>query len=203
MIRFIQGTLAGATETEVIVENHGIGYAIFVPASCLEQLPAFGEQIKLYTYFSVREDAMQLFGFLEPEDLNMYKLLIGVNGIGPKAGLAIMGTLSAYEIHMAILAEDAKAIAKAPGIGAKTAQKVILELKDKLDFEAMLEVAPQTTENQIRINTKKDLEIVKDAIEALVVLGYGKTEATKAVRSVEIMKDMTVDTLLKQSLKAL
>lgn len=203
MIRFIQGIFEGASEGEVIIRNNGIGYAVYVPASFLEQQPAYGEEIKLYTYFSVREDAMQLFGFQTMEDLKMYKQLISVNGIGPKAGLAIMGTLSTYEIHMAVMAEDAKAIAKAPGIGAKTAQKLILELKDKLDYENIIEESFGEEKAVVQKSAGQESGIVKDAIEALVVLGYGKTEAAKAVRSVELTEDMTVDMLLKQSLKAL
>ena len=115
-----------------------MGYAVNIPASVHERLPSLGESVKVYTYFSVREDAMQLFGFLSREDLEMYRLLISVNGIGPKAGLGIMGTLSGEDIRYAVMAEDAKTIARAPGIGPKTAKKVILELKDKISLEDMI-----------------------------------------------------------------
>ncbi len=207
MIRYLKGILAEAGETEIVVEVQGIGYAVNVPVSMMEQLPALGEEIKLYTYFSVREDAMQLFGFLNREDLQMYRLLISVNGIGPKAGLGMMGTLTGEDIRYAVMSEDAKTIAKAPGIGPKTAKKVILELKDKIDLEEM--VADAVGQDSLRTAGASDKAgagsqaVVQDAIEALVVLGYPKTDAARAVRGVELAEDMTVEELLKKSLKNL
>ncbi|MCI8377356.1 MAG: Holliday junction branch migration protein RuvA [Lachnospiraceae bacterium] len=202
MIRFVKGTLVFAGEGEVIVENNGIGLGISVPMSVAGQLPSIGEEVMLYTYMNVREDAMQLFGFLTPEDLKMYKLLITVNGIGPKAGLGIMGAMSSYDIRYAIMAGDAKAIARAPGIGPKTAGKVILELKDKMEWEDML---PEGEAGHVPegngAGPVPPAEVVQDAVEALTVLGYPKMEAVKAVRAVEFAEDMTVEELLKQSLK--
>lgn len=202
MIRFVKGTLVFAGEGEVIVENNGIGLGISVPMSVAGQLPSIGEEVMLYTYMNVREDAMQLFGFLTPEDLKMYKLLITVNGIGPKAGLGIMGAMSSYDIRYAIMAGDAKAIARAPGIGPKTAGKVILELKDKMEWEDML---PEGEAGHVSegngAGPVPPAEVVQDAVEALTVLGYPKMEAVKAVRAVEFAEDMTVEELLKQSLK--
>ena len=202
MIRFVKGTLVFAREGEVIVENNGIGLGISVPMSVAGQLPSIGEEVMLYTYMNVREDAMQLFGFLTPEDLKMYKLLITVNGIGPKAGLGIMGAMSSYDIRYAIMEGDAKAIARAPGIGPKTAGKVILELKDKMEWEDML---PEGEAGHVPegngAGSVPPAEVVQDAVEALTVLGYPKMEAVKAVRAVEFAEDMTVEELLKQSLK--
>jgi len=202
MIRFVKGTLAFVGESEVIVENNGMGFGISVPISVIGHLPEIGGEVMLYTYMNVREDAVQLFGFLEPEDLRMYKLLITVNGIGPKAGLGIMGAMSSYDIRYAIMAGDAKAIAKAPGIGPKTAGKVILELKDKMEWEDML---PEKETDRVLPESGTDsaqaAEVVQDAIEALTVLGYPKMEAARAVRAVEFTEDMTVEELLKQSLK--
>ncbi len=196
MVRFVSGRLEEIGETEVVIENGGIGYAIFVPSSVLEKLPEIGEEVKLYTYFSVREDAIQLFGFLNRADLMMYKLLITVNGIGPKAGMAIMSTMSADEFRYAVVTDDAKAIAKTPGIGPKTASKVILELKDKIDIKKVSlgkgkksEVSDELAQN------------IADAVEALEVLGYSKAEATEAVGAVEVSAEMTVEELLKQSLR--
>ena len=196
MVRFVSGRLEEIGETEVVIENGGIGYAIFVPSSVLEKLPEIGEEVKLYTYFSVREDAIQLFGFLNRADLMMYKLLITVNGIGPKAGMAIMSTMSADEFRYAVVTDDAKAIAKTPGIGPKTASKVILEIKDKIDIKKVSlgkgkksEVSDELAQN------------IADAVEALEVLGYSKAEATEAVGAVEVSAEMTVEELLKQSLR--
>lgn len=201
MIRFIKGKLAFAGENEIIIENNGVGFGISVPSSVLEGLPGPGGEVMLYTYLNVREDAMQLFGFLTQEDLNMYKLLITVNGIGPKAGLGIMGVMSTYDIRCAIMAGDAKSIAKTPGIGPKTASKVILELKDKMDWEALLPEGEEEISQPHGLDSGQTTAIVQDAIEALVVLGYPKMEAAKAVRAVELTEEMTVEELLKCSLK--
>lgn len=205
MIRYLSGILAEAGEAEIVVEVQGIGYAVNVPVSMMELLPDLGEEIKVYTYFSVREDAMQLFGFLNKEDLQMYRLLISVNGIGPKAGLGIMGTLTGEDLRYAVMSEDAKTIAKAPGIGPKTAKKVILELKDKIDMEEMVASAVGQDASRAagaaqRAGTENQ-GVVQDAIEALVVLGYPKTDAARAVRSVKMAEDLTVEELLKKSLK--
>lgn len=201
MIRFVKGTLAMIGENEIVVDNHGIGFLISVPLSVIEVLPETGSEVMLYTYLNVREDAMQLFGFLTLEDLKVFQLLITVNGIGPKAALGMMGTLSAYDIRYAIIAGDAKTIAKAPGIGPKTASKVILELKDKFEVEELLEESGAEKNLQASKEDTQMQGIVQDAIEALVVLGYPKTDAAKAVRAVNLTEEMTVEDLLKQSLK--
>lgn len=208
MIRYLRGILREAGETEIVVEVQGMGYAVNVPASMMEYLPELGEQVKVYTYFSVREDAMQLFGFLSREDLEMFKLLISVNGIGPRAGLGIMGSMSAEDIRFAVMSEDAKTISKAPGIGPKTAKKVILELKDKIDLEEMVvravgQEAQGNASADMGTGAGNQSAVVQDAIEALVVLGYPKTDAARAVRSVELTEEMTVEEMLKQSLKNL
>lgn len=202
MIRFVKGILAAAKEGEIVVENNGIGYAISVPLSVLELLPSVGEDLKVYTYFHVREDAMQLFGFLSQEDLQIFELLITVNGIGPKAALGILGSMTAYDIRYAVMAEDDKAISKAPGIGPKTARKLILELKDKIAIEDVIgNVEDMQEEQSGRKFSEGQAELVQDAVEALVVLGYSKTEALKAVRSVTVHSEMTVEDVLKESLK--
>jgi len=201
MIRFIKGTLAYIGENEVVIENHGIGYRVSVPVSAIETLSKEDSEVLLHTYLNVREDAMQLFGFLTKEDLQVFQFLITVNGIGPKAALGILGTMSAYEIRFAVIAGDAKTIAKAPGIGPKTASKVILELKDKFAAEELL-FGEEPIEKGQGFAGKSVLQgIAQDAVEALVALGYPKTDAARAVRSVELTEDMTVENLLKQSLK--
>lgn len=200
MIRFVRGTLVAVTGSEAVLENNGMGFAVNIPLSVMEQLPDIGIEVLLHTYMSVKEDAIQLFGFLSQDDLQVFKLLITVNGIGPKAALGILSALSTDDIRYAVFTGDAKAIAKAPGIGPKTASKVILELKDKLGTGDFLSADGQEASG----DAKQEAGLVQnmqDAIEALVVLGYPKTEATKAVHSVPVSKDMTVEELLKQSLK--
>ena len=198
MISYLKGELAEVKETYVIVEVGNIGYEVALPSSSIMELPSKGSNIKLYTYLHVREDAL-LFGFLTKDDLEMFKLLITVNGIGPKGALGILSAISADDIRFAVLAEDAKAIAKAPGIGNKTASKLILELKDKFKLESAFE------QRFINQTEKKDVSGIfalrEEAIQALTVLGYSATDAVKVVNQVEITEDMTSESILKQCLK--
>lgn len=199
MIAFVKGILDSIATDRIVVENNGIGFEILVPASVLNQLPYIGDEVKILTYMNVKEDDMQLFGFLKKDDLDMFKLLITVNGIGPKGALAILSTLDADGLRYAILSGDSKTISKAPGIGAKTASRVILDLKDKCHLEDVLVPADDTTEGQMIVNADSR----QDAIEALVSLGYSATEAKSAVNAVKWEADMTVEEILKQSLKNL
>lgn len=130
MIAFLKGEIADLTEGSVVLDVNGVGYEVLVPGQLLSMLEGIGSRVKLYTYMQVREDAVVLFGFLTKDDLQMFRLLTGVSGVGPKAGLNILSTLGVDDLRFAILADDVKRIAKTPGIGAKTAQKIILELKD-------------------------------------------------------------------------
>lgn len=200
MISFIKGELDSIYEDGIVIENGGIGYDIKVPLSVMNELPSTGEEVKIYTYLYVREDILCLYGFLSRDDLQVFKLLITVNGIGPKGALGILSTISPDDLRFAVLADDAKAIAKAPGIGAKTASKLILELKDKLKLEDAFEqklskVSMDSPSATSETNAKNE------AIQALVALGYTNTEALKAVRGIDITPDMETEDILKLSLK--
>ncbi len=199
MISYIKGLLVETFEDTIVVEAGNIGYNIHVPLSLLERLPKVGNEVKVFTYFQVREDAMSLYGFLNRQDLDMFKQLIGVNGIGPKGALGVLSTLTPDNLRMAIISGDAKAISKAPGIGVKTAQRVILDLKDRVHIEDML---PQEAETEA-LGGSLVGQTGKEAMEALVALGYSGSEAAKAVRQVEITDEMTVEDVLKASLKHL
>ncbi|MCI6654727.1 MAG: Holliday junction branch migration protein RuvA [Clostridium sp.] len=204
MISFIKGKLVHIYENVIIVENNGIGYEIFVPVSVIGNMPLVGSEVMIYTYMHVREDALQLFGFLDRDTLEIFKLLITVSGIGPKGAIGVLGTLSADDIRYAVMAEDAKTIAKAPGIGAKTASKVVIELKDKLKMRDVAEnISSEIDGQQSIFDDGGSKQAVSDAIEALVSLGYSATEATKAVRKADAGDDVTVEELLKLSLKYL
>ena len=200
MIAFLKGTIEDITENSLVLDVNGIGYEVLVPGQLLDMLEGIGQELKIYTYMQVREDAVVLFGFLTRDDLAMFKMLIGVNGVGPKAGLGILSALGTEELRFAVLADDAKRIAKAPGIGAKTAQKIILELKDKLDlaevFEQKLNAGRQ---QEAAVSAGSDM--VQDAVEALVALGYGSTEALRAVRAVKADTVADSEQLLKEALK--
>ena len=163
-------------------------------------LPADGEEVKIHTYLNVREDAMQLYGFLTGEDLQVFRLLIGVSGIGPKGGLSILSQMSADDLRFAVMSGDAKAISAAPGIGKKTAEKLIIELKDKLDIE---EILNHSVEDSVQpAGDYSTNEVQSEAIQALVALGYGSTESMKAVKKVQI-ENATVEDILKAALKNL
>ena len=204
MISFIKGKLVHIYENVIIVENNGIGYEIFVPVSVIGNMPLVGSEVMIYTYMHVREDALQLLGFLDRDTLEIFKLLITVSGIGPKGAIGVLGTLSADDIRYAVMAEDAKTIAKAPGIGAKTASKVVIELKDKLKMRDVAEnISSEIDGQQSIFDDGGSKQAVSDAIEALVSLGYSATEATKAVRKADAGDDVTVEELLKLSLKYL
>lgn len=199
MISYIRGELISIEDDKVIVDVNGVGFAIYMPAQSIGLLPETGEEVRLHTYMNVREDAIQLYGFLTKDDLKVFKLVIGVSGIGPKGGLSILSQMTPDDLRFAVMANDSKAIAKAPGIGKKTAEKLIIELKDKLSIEDVLNKAVDN--ETITVTNQASNEIQAEAIQALVALGYGNSESTKAVKQVHMDEDMTVEDVLKQALK--
>lgn len=201
MISYIRGELTAIEKEKVIVDVGGVGYGIFMPEASMGLLPQMGNEVKLHTYLNVREDAMQLFGFLTRDDLEVFRLLIGVSGIGPKGGLSILSRLTADDLRFAVMSGDAKAISAAPGIGKKTAEKVIIELKDKLNIEEMLNRSAEGTQTIVSGDAGAN-EIQSEAVQALVALGYGTTESLKAVKNINL-ENATVEELLKQALKNL
>ena len=200
MIAYIKGTVEEILEDRVILETGNMGYNIFMPMGAVEHLLHKGQEIKIHTYLNVKEEALQLFGFLTKDDLNTFKLLLGVNGIGPKAALGVLSGLSADELRFAVLADDVKTISRAPGIGKKTAQKLILELKDKFNIQEALEMKAEHV--QMPGTGEADLtDMKKEAVEALTALGYSGADALRAVKKVELTPDMSVEILLKLALK--
>lgn len=203
MYAYIKGTLEEITEDSVIVETGGIGYNIKVSGTTVDLLPGIGSEVKIYTYTLVREDAFSLYGFLTRDDLEIFKKLITVSGIGPKGGLAILSVMSADALRFAVMAADAKAIARAPGIGAKTAERVILDLRDKISLEDTLRGigSPADAPGQAAGAGVNDNLMKREAIEALVALGYSASDATAAVKKVEVGEDATSESILKLALK--
>lgn len=198
MYSYIRGVLAEVETDHIVLDVNGIGYNLYVPANCYDYLPGIGEECKIHTYLHVREDAMILYGFLTKDDLELFKQLITVSGIGPKGAIGILSALSADDLRFAILAGDSKAISKAPGIGAKTAQRVILELKDKMSLEDAFE---KKLDNAKMPQVSSNNRVKNDAVLALNALGYSSSESLKAVSKVEITPDMDVEDVLKQALK--
>ena len=199
MIAFVKGILDSVSEDKIIVENQNIGFEILVPGSVVSELPQVGNTVKIYTYTYVREDALQLYGFLTKDSMDMFKLLITVNGIGPKAALGILTAMDTDALRLAILSDDAKTIAKAPGIGPKTASKLILELKDKISLadtlgEQSAMVSAGAADSKTNANRA-------EAIEALTALGFSASEAVKAVSGVKDIETLSTEAIIKAALK--
>lgn len=202
MITYIRGILEGMEEDKVIVDVGGVGYGIYMAGTAMGRLPALGKEVKIHTHLHVKEDLMQLYGFLTRDELRVFRLLIGVSGIGPKGGLGILAQLTPDELRFAVMSKDIKAISTAPGIGKKTAEKLIVELKDKLKIEDVLEHQVEAA-NGAAEDTVNAQGLQADAVQALTALGYGSTEALQAVRKVEMDESTTVEDLLKGALKYL
>lgn len=199
MISFIRGKLVDVFENKVIVDTGSFGMEINVTTLTLEKLPKVNEEVFLYTYFKVSEDAMSLYGFNNGKELEIFKLLLGVNGVGPKAALSILSVLDVYSFGIAVLGDDEKTIAKANGVGLKTAKRIIIELKDKIHTENITEFdAGGSNDENTVLST-----VGRDTIEALVALGYSVTEATKAVKSLEIDENMSSSKALRLALRML
>ena len=199
MISYVKGPVAEIFEDIVVIETGNVGLEIHVPLSVIERLPGIGLETVLYTYFLVREDGMCLYGFLNRQDLTMFKQLISVSGIGPKGALGVLSAMSPDDLRLAIISGDAKAISRAPGVGAKTAQRIILDLKDKIDIADVLPASFAA----VAVSEIAAGGVAKEAIEALVALGYSAAEANRAVRKVEVADGMTSEDVLKASLKHL
>jgi len=196
MLAFIKGTLVGVNKDSIVIENNGIGFNVFVPGVAFSSLPHIGQDVMVHTYFHVKEDGMNLYGFTSEEELDIFKLLISVSGIGPKGALAILSTLTVDQLRLAVMADDSKAISKAPGVGSKTAQRLIIELKDKLNFDYL----PESKETVI--NTLKASDDKNEAVQALVALGYSQSQAFKAVSNIN-PDGLTVEQILKLALTEL
>ena len=201
MISFLRGTVAQVMPDRVVVEVGGVGFQVLVSVRDASDMPPAGEDVKLYTYMSVSQDAIRLYGFLSQDDMNVYRTLISISGVGPKAALGILGALSANDLRFAVFSDDDKALARAPGIGAKTAKKLILELKDRLKLEDAIQGSAADFSGAAEAaGTAIDAEL-SDAVQALTSLGYSNSEALRAVRKVKVTEEMSTQDILKQALK--
>ncbi|MDO4478353.1 MAG: Holliday junction branch migration protein RuvA [Lachnospiraceae bacterium] len=199
MIAYIRGIVADLAENYLVLDNNGMGYRIFVPGRVLDTV-GIGEEVRIYTHMGVREDALTLYGFTDKDDLGVFRLILNVSGIGPKTALAVLSTMSASELRFAVLSDDIKSISKVPGLGRKTAQKMILELKDKFDLNEALETGLGGG-NAAAVSADNS-SVRSDAVMALTALGYGGTEAMRAVQAVLAAEpELTVEEVLKKALK--
>lgn len=196
MFNYIRGKLAEKSGEYVVIDNGGIGWQVQVPATVSAVLPACGEEVKLYTYLVVREDALQLFGFLTPEELNLFKLLLTVSGIGPKGALAVISTLSPAEFFLAIAHENVKALTKIPGIGTKSAKRMIVELKEK----AAAMGAVKAEMPAFVVDRQAESQNYQDALAALIALGYNGSEAQAVLQAIEGSQELSTQELIKKAL---
>lgn len=203
LIAYVNGILESIEEGNCVVDVNGIGINVNISGSTMDRMPGIGEVVKLYTYTNVKEDAFTLFGFLSIDELNLFKMLITVNGIGPKGGLSILSVMTPDDLRFAIIAGDSTSISKAPGIGKKTAERITLELRDKIKA---------TEDDMLKGGSSISMENIGDdsnsardeAVAALVALGYNSSDSMKAVRKVLTANSSAADDtemLLKLALK--
>ncbi len=208
MIAYVQGILENLEIDKAVIDVGGIGYEVNISASTCDRMPGLGDNVKLYTYMNVKEDEMSLFGFLTRDEIRMFRMLITVSGIGPKGALSILSVFDTDDLRFAILAGDVKTISKAPGIGKKTAERLVLELRDKISntditgTEGLGQAAGSASTGK---SSGEDASSRDEAVEALAALGYNATDAMKAVRKVLSASDEKLDTeaILKLALKEL
>ncbi|WP_265444113.1 Holliday junction branch migration protein RuvA [Acetivibrio straminisolvens] len=199
MFAYIRGRLEYKNNDFLIVESNGVGYRIFTSLSTVSGIGEIGGEVKVYTYLYVREDNISLYGFLTQEELNVFELLISVSGVGPKAAVSVLSAISPSRFSLAVITDDTKTLTKAQGIGKKIAQRIILELKDKINKEQL------TSNIGIEAESKAldaDGSKISEAVSALMVLGYSPAEANKAVSAV-YKEDMDIETIVKNALKGL
>lgn len=200
MISYIKGTLEEQREDGIVIECQGIGYDIKTPDLAGTSL-RMGETIKVYTHLYVREDVVCLYGFLKREEREVFEMLIAVNGIGPKAAVAILSTLTIEELAYAVLSDDAKTISKTPGIGPKGAKRLIIELKDKLKIEEVFGIDQEVIEQEEQTKDEEEEDAQYIAVQGLISLGYSNAEALRAVRAIKEREHMDAETLLKAALR--
>ena len=195
MIAYLKGIIDIKRQDYVVIDVHGVGYKIFMPEGAIQNLEVDSE-VKIYTFMRVREDDVSLYGFLNVEELAMFELLISVGGIGAKSAVGILSNIAPSKFALAVITEDVTTLKKLPGIGAKTAQRIILELKDKIKTQ-------EATEQENEIKQKTELsDSAKDAIEALQVLGYTRREVEEAISKIG-ESNLTTEEIIKQGLKYL
>ena len=205
MFAYFKGILASKKEGSIIVETGGVGYLINYPAGLLDALPGRGEDVTVYTYTSVSQDAIALYGFPTEDDLDLFRILISVSGVGPKAGMALLSVLRPAELRAAIVSGDTKKLSKAKGVSDKTAQRIIVDLKNKDEIKAGLEGDVNDLLSADGSTDIKEGTASYDALDALQMLGYGKRESEKALNAVlpKVGENASSDELLKAALKKL
>ena len=194
MLAYIKGSLEEKTSTYVVIDVGGLGYKVYMSENAINKLGQIGETIKVHTHYQVREDDISIFGFITSEELKMFELLISVSGVGAKSALSILANISPSSFAFAIISDDVSKLVKIPGVGKKTAARIILELKDKLKTIQAIDTNDEDTEISVRDNGKQT-----EAIAALQVLGYNRKEVERALESIST-NDLTVEDIIKKGL---
>jgi len=196
MIAFLKGMLAYKYDASVIIDVQGVGYTVYASALTISRLPAVGSEVQIFTYHQITENTQSLHGFTSQEEVRLFTLLISVSGIGPKVASAVLATLSPQQLMMAIVAEDVNALSAAPGVGKKTAQRVLLELRDKIKTDdTFIDTSPIKAGPTVGSGKQ-------DAMDALIALGYARSEAMQAILEIAD-EDMAADQIIRLSLKKL
>ena len=195
MISFVKGKLANITENYVVVDVNGFGISVFMSTSDISKIGNIGDETFINTYFYVRDEQPELYGFISNDSLSFFHKLISISGIGPKAAISILGTLSAQDLSLAIICDDVKAITRAPGVGTKMAQRIILELKGKIATEDAI-AHPESSKQIVKTNVRADTE----AVNALIALGASPSEAQKTIMQMDTSQ-MTAEDIIKEALR--
>ncbi|HEX2925496.1 MAG TPA: Holliday junction branch migration protein RuvA [Ruminiclostridium sp.] len=199
MFAYIKGTVEAKSNDSIIVEAGGIGYRIFTALSTINNMGQAGTHVKVYTHYYVREDIAALYGFGTMEELGMFEMLLTVSGVGPKAAISLISTLSPSRFALAVVSQDAKSLTKAQGIGTKMAQRIILELKDKISKEQLTSAIPEVSSENAGVAGDS---VLSEAVSAMMVLGYGSAEASSSVSGI-YEEGMSVEELIRKALKSL
>ena len=207
MLAYIRGKLEIKMTEYVVIDVGGLGYKVFMSEGSIENLGNIGDIVKVHTYYRVREDDISIFGFNTQEELKMFELLLGVSGVGARTALAMLATCTPSEFALAVVSEDVKVLTEIPGIGPKSAKRIILELKDKIKKQQVVEgIKEQINKNEKQNNKIFDIagvkEKVDEAIQALQVLGYNKKEIEKAFEKLDV-KELSTEELIKKGLNLL
>lgn len=207
MLAYIKGTLETKMTDYIVIDVGGLGYKVFMSDSGIEKLGNIGDIVKVHTYYKVREDDISIYGFNTLEELRMFELLISVSGVGAKTAISMLAVCEPTEFALAIISEDIKTLTQIPGIGAKSAQRIILELKDKIKKEQQIQELTKATNNINGGKTKLEEKIeheqrIEEAIAALQVLGYNKKEIEKAFEKL-VKEDMSTEELIRKGLSIL
>lgn len=195
MYAYIYGEIIEKDPENIVIECNHIGYNIHIAPGMLSRFPSVGQMARIYTYTSVREDAFWLYGFTSKDELNLFKLLITVSGIGPKGAMGILSVMDVDTLRLAVLSQDSKMIAKAPGVGAKSASRIVLELKDKIKPEDVIGKPLEDEESSVLSTLRQE------ATEALVSLGYTVSDAYKVLQKLDITEDTRVEDVIKMALR--